>query len=120
MQLSNEYYMYFMLYAASHRQLPNTGIKLDNLNTRTPLLHTSQPLRELEAINDRYNPNQDQDIAESSFTETTTAMEHRVRLEENIKLVNGGNKIMVGKGRANLIPCSDVYSVGIIIILVKS
>ncbi len=104
-----------MLYAASDRQFPNIGLKLDNPNTKAPPLNASQPLRELEIINDGYNPNQDHDIAESSFTESASAMEYRVRLVEDIELLNGGNKIMVGKGNADLITtvielCGGPYS----------
>ena len=114
MQLTNEYYMYFMLYAASQRQFSNIGLKLDNLDTKTSSLNTSQPLRELEVINDGYNPNQDQDIAESSFTESATAIEYRVRLVEDIKLLNGGNKIMVGNCKADLIPVMYIQLVSLL------
>ena len=96
--------MNFMLYAASHRQVSSIGSNLDNLNTITSPLSTPQSLRKPEIINEGYHPDQDQVIAESSFTESATAMEHRVRLVEDIELLNGGNKIMVGKGKANLTP----------------
>ncbi len=74
MPLTNEYYMNFILYVASHRQFCNIGSNLYNLNTITSPLSTPQSLRKLEIINEGYHPDPDQVIAESSFTESATPM----------------------------------------------
>ena len=56
---------------------------------------TPQSLRKLEIINEGYSPDADENIAESSFTESASAMEYRIRLVEDIELLTDGSKTMV-------------------------
>jgi signal transduction histidine kinase len=87
--------MYFILHAATDRQFSSICSTHDNLNTITSPISTPQSLRKLEIINEGYMP--DENIAESSFTESATAMEYRIRLVEDIELLSDGNITMVSE-----------------------
>ena len=89
--------MYILLYAASRGPFSSigTGLVRENLHTVTSPLSTPQSVRKLEIINEGYNPDQDENIVESSFTESASAMEYRIRLEEDIELFTDGHKTMV-------------------------
>ncbi|CAB4046350.1 Hypothetical predicted protein, partial [Paramuricea clavata] len=53
-------------------------------------------LRKQEKINEGYTT--DANVAECSFAESaTTAMEYRIRLVENVVMLNDGNVTMVSK-----------------------
>ena len=78
--------MYILLYAAPRGPFPKIGLVRENLHTVTTPLLTPQSLR----------PDQDGNIAESSFIELTSSMEYRIRIAENIELLTDGNKTMVG------------------------
>ena len=61
----------------------------------TSPMSTPQSLRKLEIINEGYIP--DEKIAESSFTESVAAIDHRIRLVEDINLLTDGNDFMVSE-----------------------
>ena len=61
---------------------------------------TPQSLRKLEIINEGYTENEN--MAESNFTESTAVMEYRIRLVEDVKLLTGENEMIVSEAKASL------------------
>ena len=56
---------------------------------------TPQSLRKLEVVNEGYTENEN--IAESRFTELASAVEYRIRLVEYVKLLACENEKMVSE-----------------------
>ena len=91
------YILFFILYAVTHTQFHNIGPHRDNLNAIASPMRIPQNI-----INEGYTP--DENIAESSFTQSATAMEYCIRLVEDIELLHDGNVTMVSKGNLKFRP----------------
>ncbi|CAB4001013.1 G- coupled receptor GRL101-like, partial [Paramuricea clavata] len=78
---------------ATHTQFSSIGSHDDNLNAIASPMKIPQSLRKQEKINEGYTT--DANVAECSFAESaTTAMEYRIRLVENVVMLNDGNVTM--------------------------
>ena len=84
-----------ILYFTSHADPRTKFSSIDNATTTISAVSNPQSLQELEVVNEGYTENEN--MAESSFAESAPAMEYRIRLVEDFKLLVGGNEIMVSK-----------------------
>ena len=83
-------------YAACRGPFSNIGSVRKHFHPAKSPLATPQSLCKPEIINKGYNRDQDENIAESSFTELVSGLEYYIRLEEKIELLTDGNKTVVG------------------------
>ena len=85
----------FTSHTDSRRKFSSIGSTHDNVTTTMSAVSTPQSLRKLEVVNEGYTENEN--MAESRFTEVASAVEYRIRLVEYVKLLAGKNEIMVSE-----------------------
>ena len=87
--------LYFTSHADPRTKFSSIGSTHDNATTTMSAVNNPQSLQELEVVNEGYTENEN--MAESTFAESALAMEYRIRLVQDFKLLVGGNEIMVSK-----------------------